>query len=185
MKTIVRVLIVFALLLTGLALDVSRVEAQASSIVYTVQYGDTLGGIAQRYNTTVTAIATTNNIANPSRIYVGQRIVIPATGGPYYAPSYPTYQGHVVQQGQNLFRIGLIYGYDVTTMAAVNNLANPNRIYSGQVLRVPRRVFHTVRFGDTVGRIARAYGSSVSAIAAVNRLWNVNLIYPGQILQVP
>jgi LysM repeat protein len=45
-------------------------------------------------------------------------------------------QTHVVQPGENLFRIGLRYGQLWTTLAAWNNLANPNVIYVGQVLCV-------------------------------------------------
>lgn len=43
---------------------------------------------------------------------------------------------HVVQPGQNLFRIGLLYGVRWDTLAAWNNLANANLVYSGQVLCV-------------------------------------------------
>jgi LysM repeat protein len=46
-------------------------------IVYYVDPGDTLWDIARRYGTTVDAIAAANGIADPNRIYVGQRLVIP------------------------------------------------------------------------------------------------------------
>lgn len=45
-------------------------------------------------------------------------------------------QTHVVQPGQNLFRIGLQYGVRWDTLAAWNNLANANLVYVGQVLCV-------------------------------------------------
>jgi len=45
-----------------------------------VQAGDTLTVIAARYGTTVEAIAVANGIANPSLIYVGQRLAIPGGG---------------------------------------------------------------------------------------------------------
>ena len=47
--------------------------------VYTVKSGDTLYGIALKYNTTYQKLAEYNNIANPSIIYVGQKIRIPWT----------------------------------------------------------------------------------------------------------
>ena len=46
--------------------------------VYIVRRGDTLYSIARRYHTTVAAIAWANGIANPHRIWVGQRLIIPA-----------------------------------------------------------------------------------------------------------
>jgi LysM repeat protein len=57
--------------------------------VYTVQRGDTLNAIARRFGVTVAAILKANPaIRDPSRIYVGQRIVIPA-GGTQPQPTPP------------------------------------------------------------------------------------------------
>jgi LysM repeat protein len=44
---------------------------------YTVQSGDTLFRIAQRFGVTVQAIVTANNLSNPDSLSVGQQIVIP------------------------------------------------------------------------------------------------------------
>lgn len=44
---------------------------------YTVQQGDTLSLIAQRFGTTVQAIQAANGIADPNEIFVGQVLVIP------------------------------------------------------------------------------------------------------------
>ena len=55
---------------------------------HTVKRGDTLGAIARTYNTTITALMRLNpQIRNPNRLYVGQRIHVPA---PVQAPSEPT-----------------------------------------------------------------------------------------------
>ncbi len=58
--------------------------ATATGGVYIVQRGDTLSRIAARYGTTVQALMSINNIANPDRIWVGQRIAIAkgAAGAP-------------------------------------------------------------------------------------------------------
>ena len=47
-----------------------------NSTVYTVKSGDTLYDIAIKYNTTVNRIASDNGIANPNRIFVGQKLNI-------------------------------------------------------------------------------------------------------------
>jgi LysM repeat protein len=44
---------------------------------YTVHPGDTLSGIASRYHTTVSAIAALNHITDPSKLRVGQVLLIP------------------------------------------------------------------------------------------------------------
>jgi len=55
-------------------------QDQGSTTVHVVRRGEILARIAQKYGTTVSAIATANNLANPSFIYVGQRLVIPGGG---------------------------------------------------------------------------------------------------------
>lgn len=44
---------------------------------------------------------------------------------------------HVVQAGENLFRIALYYGVDLHTLARWNGIENPALIYAGQVLVIP------------------------------------------------
>jgi LysM repeat protein len=102
--------------------------------VYVVQRGDTLYSIARRYGTTVEAIALTNKIANPSLIYVGQRLTI---SGSTTIPTPPSGQIHVVQAGQTLYSIARHYGTTYWAIAMANNLANPNVIYAGQRLVIP------------------------------------------------
>jgi murein DD-endopeptidase MepM/ murein hydrolase activator NlpD len=48
---------------------------------YTVQVGDTLAAICGRYGTAVDAVAAANGLADPSRIYPGQVLLIPQPGG--------------------------------------------------------------------------------------------------------
>lgn len=54
----------------------AQVKPVANDTVYTVKSGDTLSGIALKYNTTYQKLAEYNNITNPSIIYVGQKIRI-------------------------------------------------------------------------------------------------------------
>jgi LysM repeat protein len=58
----------------------SSTPASSDTCIYVVKAGDTLTKIALQYGTTVWAIAIENNLANPSFIYVGQRLVIPGCG---------------------------------------------------------------------------------------------------------
>ena len=47
-----------------------------SATYYVVKKGDTLSKIASKYNTTYQALASLNNIKNPNKIYIGQKILI-------------------------------------------------------------------------------------------------------------
>ena len=55
---------------------VNEILSKKQDIIYIVKKGDNLITIAKRYNTTYQKIARDNNIKNPDKIYVGQRIVI-------------------------------------------------------------------------------------------------------------
>ena len=71
------VLVVLALLLIPVTAMVSAGPAQQGTVTYVVLPGDNLFRIALRFNTTVQAIATANNIANPNLIFVGEVLTIP------------------------------------------------------------------------------------------------------------
>lgn len=105
---------------------------------YTVQAGDTLFRIAQRFGTTVEALARANNITNVNRLDVGTVLTIPGEGD--LPPDEPGQeQIHVVQAGETFFRIAQRYGFTVDELASYNNIANPNRIDVGQQIRIPAR----------------------------------------------
>lgn len=105
---------------------------------YVVRPGDTLSGIAARYGVSTAALARANGISNPSFIYVGQRLTIPAgAGGSSPAPGGGGGQAYTVRPGDSVASIAYRYGTTVAAIVAANGLANPNYIYPGQVLRIP------------------------------------------------
>lgn len=52
-------------------------EIPPETFVYTVQQGDTLFKLAQRFNTTVEILAELNDLEDPSQLFIGQRLLIP------------------------------------------------------------------------------------------------------------
>ena len=97
---------------------------------------------------------------------------------------------YTVKRGDTLGRIARDLGVSVSTLADVNNLANPDLIYAGQVLSIPGKdgsagVTHVVASGDTLNRLAARYNASVSRIVSANSLSNPDLIRVGQKLVIP
>lgn len=136
------------------ALHPLSTAAQSGGVTHTVQVGENLFRIALHYNTTVEALAAANGISDPTRIYVGQVLVIPgsdaaapapvpldpAAAAPAPAPVPAVEQGpvyHAVQPGETLASIARTYGVTWPDIANANGLANANQIYSGQQLLIP------------------------------------------------
>ncbi len=97
---------------------------------------------------------------------------------------------YTVKRGDTLGRIARDLGVSVSTLADVNNLANPDLIYAGQVLTIPGKggsdgVTHVVTSGETLNRLAARYNASVSSIVSANKLSNPDLIRVGQKLVIP
>ncbi len=103
---------------------------------HVVQAGENLFRIALRYGTSVEALAQANGITNPSLIYVGQQLKIPGTSEP--SPSPGGEKVHVVQPGENLFRIALKYNYSYLYLAQYNGISNPNFLSVGQKIVIPQ-----------------------------------------------
>ncbi len=108
---------------------------------YTVQSGDTLGSIAKRYGTTVQAIVSANNLANPDSIKVGQKLTIPgggsAVGGAVAVPTAGQTRTYAVQRGDTLLSIARRFGLTVKQLQQANNISDPDKIYPGQTLVIP------------------------------------------------
>lgn len=105
---------------------------------HVVQPGETLWLISQKYNTTVSALAQGNNLANPGYIEVGQRLVIPGQSTVAPAPQPATPQvAHTVRAGETLWIIANQYKTTVAAIAAENRIMNVNIIRVGDRLTIP------------------------------------------------
>ncbi|MBN1934223.1 MAG: LysM peptidoglycan-binding domain-containing protein, partial [Anaerolineae bacterium] len=178
-------------LLLAWPMVVGAAPPEYGPVVHVVQWGENLTGIAARYGVTVDAIVAANNIANPNRIYVGQRLIIPIPPGPTETPANAI--RHIVQSGDTLSSLAVRYRTTVDAIVQLNKLVNPSYIYVGQVLLIPGETgtlpaegfYYTVRSGDTLANIACRYGVSSWTLAQINNLTNPSLIVVGQTLYIP
>lgn len=104
------------------------------------------------------------------------------TPAPAPAPAAKTY---TVKAGDTLSGIASKFGTTYKELARINGIADPNKIYAGQVLKLSGAQgsgasFYTVRSGDTLSGIAKANGTSWQTLQAINNIKDPNRIYPGQ-----
>lgn len=184
-KRVFQAIVLMAVLVSALGFAGGASAWYCSSYI-TVQWGDTLSGIASLCGTTVDAI----RAANPGLgwwAYAGQVLYIP-TGSTYYPPSSPSYGGtYVVQWGDTLAKIASWHGVTVNDLLAANpHIWSASLIYAGQVLTIPAApAYHTVSYGETMRSIASWYGTTVYSLQLLNpTIYDVNYIYPGQVIRV-
>ena len=125
-------------------------------------------------------------------LFILALVLAPMSGAVWAQPVAAGEITHIVQPGQTLFSIARMYGVDVWTLARVNNIVNPNRIYVGQRLVIPARSttppatnVYVVKAGDTLYSIAARYKTTAWAIAQANGIYDLNHIYVGQRLVIP
>jgi LysM repeat protein len=90
-----------------------------AATTYTVQPGETLNEIAKRYNITSEELAAANNIADPSRIQVGQILVIPSseTASPQVETPPPPLPAQPAEVPPNIQMYALTIAQKMQTMA--------------------------------------------------------------------
>ncbi len=117
---------------------------------YTIQRGDTLGLVAQRFGVSLANLINANSISNPNLIFVGQVLTIPGSGGggdtnpppgptaTSPAPPPPASGGgtYTVQAGDTLWAISQQFGVSVADIESANGLSSA-LIFVGQVLTIP------------------------------------------------
>ncbi len=103
---------------------------------------------------------------------------------------------YYVKSGDTLFSIARRFGTTVDAMLEANVICNPNLIFVGQVLIIPRpgidlpvaggSPYYVVLPGDSLFCLARRFGTTVEVLAAINQIPNPNLIFAGsELLVVP
>lgn len=178
-----RIMGISLILLLLVAVSIPGVIAQQQS--YTVQAGDSIQFIADRFNVSVDALLQFNGIIDPNRIVRGQVLQIPT--GVVSPPST-----HLVQPGESLQWIAERYNVEVAALIELNDITDPSRLTVGRLLDLPPTggpsIFtqsHTVQAGETLRSIAAQYSTTWEQLASANNLTNPNLLQVGQTLIVP
>ena len=133
--------------------DGSADEEARTEILYTVQPGDSLANIADRFEVTAAELQRINGIADPSVLRAGDELRIPVREGalseriaatldndePVEDLGPPPGEEYVIQPGDTLFEIGLRFGIDWTELQRYNRLTEfeANTLTPGTVIIIP------------------------------------------------
>ena len=200
-------ILLIALLPQSLLAAPAEVNASPQASGYTthiVQAGESLSAIAARYGVSLQALITTNNIANPNHIFVGQRLRIP-TGQQQPGAAQPSgcSQTHNVVAGETLSGLAVQYGVTIQSLAQANNTSVTSFVFIGQQLCIPSSssggggtsgggtgtstggFWYEVQIGDTLSRIAFNNGSTITTIMQANNFTNPNTVFWGTRLWIP
>ena len=133
-----------------------RFSYQKRTRWYRVHRGDTLGRIAKRFRTSVKALKSRNKLSRSGLIYAGQVLQLPGEGRIRTSSLRQRktdrrrvgqdkvfsgeYKKIVVRKNDNLDNISRKHDVSLSAILRENNIKNRNKIYQGQVLKIPKMI---------------------------------------------
>lgn len=171
---------------------------------YKVKSGDTLGSIAKRFGTSVSALQSANNLKS-AQLSVGQSINIPGQSplsSPYAIQAEQeiaqrsqknTGTYYTIQSGDSFWTIAKKHGTSVTNLLKWNDLASNAKLKPGQKLLVvnktpaqaqDNKITYQIKSGDTLHKIADKFDVSKKDILTWNKVKDESYIHPGQELTI-
>ena len=178
--------------LAGLVLLTAFLPLAATAATITVQSGETLSAIADRYGVSTRQLMRLNGLRYSDHIEAGSRLEVP---GPRVSAGPGR---HRVQPGDTLGDIAARYRVSSRDLMLVNGLRNANHVEVGQTLKLPSNAViaqakpkpapiqvtpgaseHTVGRGQTLTQIARAYQLPVATLIDINAISDPNKVTVG------
>lgn len=165
---------------TLLVSSANSTDDNISDEYYTVKSGDTLWGIARKYNMSVNDLKSLNNLSS-NNLSIGQKLIV----------SKASSNDYTVVAGDTLWGIARKFNVSVNDLKSLNNLTS-NSLSIGMVLKIPpysnkkneETNVYVVKSGDSLWSIARKFNSTVDEIKRLNSLQS-NILSIGQRLVVP
>ncbi|MEO0564282.1 MAG: LysM peptidoglycan-binding domain-containing protein, partial [Chloroflexota bacterium] len=166
---------------TGTLLAQEETPPTSGTTVHVIQPGENLFRVALQYGLTTDALATANNITDPSRVFAGQTLIIPndttllsptIANEPIEAPSASdAVEVIIVPNGDETT--------EIETPSEESLPAQPSAIENSN-----QPLYHTIASGETLRTIAASYNTTESELIRLNNLTNPDRILSGQQLLV-
>lgn len=171
-----------------------------------VKDGESLSVIAVKYNVSADEICAANNLKMNAPLMKGIVLKI---------PTKEKYGVHVVEEGENLFRIGLKYNITVSRLCKINNFSENVKLFAGMKIKVPQDdeviktasssvkngsdkisakqkingehgfIYHTMQKGETLYRIGKTFHIPVDSLMEINGITDSTVLKPGIQIKIP
>lgn len=105
--------------------------------IYTVNKGDTLYSISEKYDVPVSLLMRINCIDDPYNLQVGVKLCIPGTEDQLPGNSPAPYKTHTVIPGDTLYLIAKKHGIKLDSLMRANPDIDPYNLLIGTELRIP------------------------------------------------
>ena len=129
---------------------------------YRIKNGDTLSGIAQKFNTTLEELQKLNaGYLNDLR--VGMDIVVPKNKEQYF-------NVYTIEAGDSLYGIARKYNINPQLLASLNGLNMEDYIYPNQELLIPKSgySYYITAEGDTIDTVANMFKTNKGKVLEEN-----------------
>ncbi|MDE2636657.1 MAG: LysM peptidoglycan-binding domain-containing protein [Chloroflexota bacterium] len=154
--------------------------ATPDEVNHIVEAGDTVGGLADEYGTTVQAIREANSLNAASAIFIGQILIIPINVNDVGGAS--ALAALSAQQAPSPTATATPSATPTETPTATTT---PTPTFTSTATPTATPITHQILPGDALVNIARRYGTTVELLAEQNGIVNVHQIDVGQILVIP
>jgi N-acetylmuramoyl-L-alanine amidase len=159
---------------------------------HVVKRGDTLSGLAVRYNTSVAELRQLNAMSAASVLRIGSRLKLPAAAGPSAPVDTPAY--HEVERGDTLSGLAARYNTSVAELRQLNAMRATSVLRIGSRLKLPAAAgpsapvdtpaYHVVERGDTLSGLAARYKMSVASLCRLNGIKTSSVLHVGMKLKL-
>ena len=140
--------------------------------IYKVNSNDSLESIANKFNTTVSAL---QDINGKDYIVVDELIIVP------YDNQNDYFETYIIEKGDTLYSIAKRYNIDLIDLLNLNGLDKENYIYPNQEIIVPKSNIKVIvtNKNDSIDTTCKRLGTDSNSLLEQN---NNILLLPDQVL---